>query len=67
MTLHNVKLCILSERGFWLFFKIYKYSGSQPDFLLRAVGTVQAGCVYTCALQGTPRLIQGLQSAGLLF
>lgn len=60
MTLCNVKLCILLERRFWLLFKVYKYSGSRPDFLLRTVGTVRAGCVYTCALQGTPCLVQSL-------
>lgn len=60
MTLCNVKLCILLERRFWLLFKGYKYSGSQPDSLLRTVGTVQAGCVYMCALQGAPRLVQSL-------
>lgn len=28
----------LGERGFWLFFKIYKYPGSWPGFSWRAVG-----------------------------
>lgn len=57
---------MLLERVFWLFLKVYKYSGSWPDFLVTTVGMVQAECVYTCALQGPPLLVQSLQSERFL-